>query len=27
LLMAIQRRKFVRQLVETHRPDASTIGA
>jgi len=27
LLMAVQRRKFVRQLVETHRPDASTIGA
>jgi hypothetical protein len=26
LLMAIQRRKFVRQLVATHTPDQSTIG-
>ena len=27
LLMAMERRKFVKQLVATHRPDASTIGA
>ena len=27
LLMAVERRKFIKQLVATHRPDASTIGA
>ena len=27
LLMAIERRKFIKQLLATHRPDASTIGA
>jgi hypothetical protein len=27
LLMAVERKKFIKQLVATHRPDASTIGA
>ena len=27
LLMAIERKKFIKQLVASHRPDASTSGA